>query len=103
MAGEFPRSCDFPEIEIDDPIQDIIEEEVSFDEGFEGGDPFETNLIELRETEEYIDDPLIDEPVTGAGNDDLWVDDTECDSEGSGGENCGVRGPEESKKLEPAE
>ena len=63
------------------------------------GDPFETNLIELKEAEEFIDDPLIDEPVTGAGNDDLWLD---SDCEGSSSGNC--QGEEDTTaQLEPAE
>lgn len=95
--------------EIDDPVQDIIEEEVTPSEGGSVvSDPFETNLIELKENEEYVEDPLIDEPVTGAGNDDLWVseddaseaDDGEC---AEGDETCGQGGPAEEEELEPAE
>lgn len=37
-------------------------------------------LIELKDYTGFIDQPLIDEPVTGAANDDLWsVDDGKCD------------------------
>ena len=32
----------------------------------------DTSLVELREDPNRQDDPLIDEPVTGAGNEDLW-------------------------------
>ncbi|WP_162559013.1 hypothetical protein [Sphingorhabdus sp. EL138] len=104
-----PTPTPTPEPEIDDPVRDVIEEEVTpMEDGSVVSDPFETNLIEIKENEEYIDDPLIDEPVTGAGNDDLWVTDgaageeenTEC---AEGDENCGQGGPEEENALEPAE
>ncbi len=104
-----PTPTPTPDPEIDDPIQDIIEEEVTPSEGGSVvSDPFETNLIELKENEEYVEDPLIDEPVTGAGNDDLWVseddaneaDDGEC---AEGDETCGQGGPAEEEELEPAE
>jgi hypothetical protein len=42
------------------------------------------------------DDPLIDEPVTGAGNDDLWVDEEDEDEDEDDEE-------EEEEELEPAE
>ncbi|MEP3449952.1 MAG: hypothetical protein ABJN65_01400 [Parasphingorhabdus sp.] len=86
---------------LDDPVQDVIEEEVTPKSGSLVTDAFETNLIELKDTEEYADDPLIDEPVTGAGNDDLWIDETSCEG-AEEGENCGVGGPIE-EELEPAE
>lgn len=79
----------------DNPIQDIIEEEVTPDEQAGDPGPFDTNLIVLKENEEKIQDPLIDEPVTGAGNDDLWVGSSDC-----------VVGDEETcgeNELEPAE
>ncbi|MCJ8155893.1 hypothetical protein [Sphingomonas sp. LaA6.9] len=38
---------------------------------------FPLTLIELKEFEPFGFEPLIDEPVTGAGNDDLWM--PECD------------------------
>ncbi len=37
-------------------------------------------IIELKDYTGFIDQPLIDEPVTGSANDDLWaVDDDKCD------------------------
>ncbi|MEH6788989.1 hypothetical protein, partial [Parasphingorhabdus sp.] len=83
--------------EIDDPVQDVIEEEVTPEE-YEA-DPFASNLIELKRSPDPSEDPLIDEPVTGAGNDDLWVDQSECESGDSG--EC--QGNEEEKEREPAE
>ncbi|MEP6347415.1 MAG: hypothetical protein ABJ044_00005 [Parasphingorhabdus sp.] len=66
----------------------MIEEEVTPEEYT--ADPFATNLIEIKENEELADEPLIDEPVTGAGNDDLWVSEAEDEEE-------------EEEELEPAE
>ena len=42
-----------------------------------------TTLISLAEFERFGYEPLIDEPVTGAGNDDLWTQDCEPDESGS--------------------
>lgn len=65
----------------DTPLQDLL------DDRFEGDPPtggtIDTTLVELREDPLRSDDPLIDEPVTGAGNEDLWdfgsADDAECE------------------------
>jgi hypothetical protein len=61
------------------PIQDLTEEE---DEGREGegdegtGDSSVISpLITLRGLDPLTGEPLIDDPVTGAGNEDLWVPD----------------------------
>ncbi len=53
---------------------------------------FDTMLVELRENPLTADDPLIDEPVTGAGNEDLWSFEPECDP--ADGEPCET-GPSE--------
>jgi len=98
-----------PDPEIEDPVQNIIEEEVTpSDDGSRVSDPFETNLIEIKDNEEYVDDPLIDDPVTGAGNDDLWVGEEDAsDDENSecedGDNSCGQGGPAQQDELEPAE
>ncbi|HWK40356.1 MAG TPA: hypothetical protein VNR60_00350 [Croceibacterium sp.] len=42
-----------------------------------GGELFITPLIELAPVEPLISPPLVDEPITGVGNDDLW--DNSCD------------------------
>jgi hypothetical protein len=67
----------------------VIEEEVTPEQYV--ADPFASNIIEIKDNEELAEEPLIDEPVTGAGNDDLWVDDKGQDDE------------EEEQELEPAE
>ncbi|MBF6601747.1 MAG: hypothetical protein ITG03_02095, partial [Sphingorhabdus sp.] len=62
-----------PETPVIDPVQDIIEEQVdSGESGSSINGPLQNNLIEIKETDEFINDPLINAPVTGAGNDDLW-------------------------------
>ncbi len=62
-----------------DPIRDILQGD--FGEG-SVGNLLPLALIQLKDYVTPGDEPLIDEPVTGAGNDDLWsVDDTKpkCD------------------------
>jgi hypothetical protein len=62
-----------------DPIRDILLGD--FGEG-SVGNLLPLALIQLKDYVTPGDEPLIDEPVTGAGNDDLWsVDDTKpkCD------------------------
>ena len=55
-------------------MRDVIEEEVDEDEAEENVPTvfYLTPLIELRNFEDYGYEPLIDEPVTGAANEDLW-------------------------------
>ncbi|WP_417622618.1 hypothetical protein [Parasphingorhabdus sp.] len=67
--------------EIDDPVQDVIEEEVTPE--IYTSDPFETNLITIKKNVDSVDNPMIDEPVTGAGNDDLWVSGVNCERDDS--------------------
>ncbi|WP_427968802.1 hypothetical protein [Altererythrobacter sp.] len=54
---------------------------------------FDTMLVELKPVDGFEQDPLIDQPVTGAGNEDLWVDPDACQPNDSS-EEC---------QLEPAE
>jgi hypothetical protein len=66
------------EIETRDLIDEGLDPEQTIQSGtIEGG------LIELRPDSAFAADPLIDDPVTGAGNEDLWVsDEEECEDEG---------------------
>lgn len=106
-----PQPMPTPDIdpEITDPVQDVIEEEVTAGEEVSlVSDPFETNLIEIKDNEEFVDDPLIDDPVTGAGNDDLWVSEEAANEDANGeceegDESCGQGGPAVEEELEPAE
>lgn len=50
-----------------------------------GGDMLPTVIIEIKEFEQMGFPPLIDEPVTGSGNDDLW---TGADCSASDGGEC---------------
>jgi hypothetical protein len=57
-------------------IRDVVSV-VEGDEGTTGSDQgesvFPTSLVSLADFETFGFEPLIDEPVTGAGNDDLWI------------------------------
>ena len=44
--------------------------------------PLQGGLIDLTPESSFDDDPLIDDPVTGAGNEDFWVDESEACEEG---------------------
>ncbi|TMM50342.1 hypothetical protein [Qipengyuania marisflavi] len=84
------------------PIQDLLEENIREDNDEAlGVDPVGTMLVMLDDPTTDEDDPLIDDPVTGAGNDDLWngTQDEECDQDDE--DPCPVETPEE--ELEPAE
>lgn len=54
------------------PVQDVIEEETESDDGTEG-QSLPVPLITMRELDPLTGEPLLDDPVTGAGNDDLWT------------------------------
>ncbi|KTE49924.1 hypothetical protein ATE69_19190 [Sphingopyxis sp. H071] len=69
-------SCTTVRIDFDNnfPVQDVIEDEVgdgSEDEG--DGTSLPTALITMRDLDPLTGEPLLDDPVTGAGNDDLWT------------------------------
>ena len=84
---------------IDDPTRDLVGEDLTPGDGDPGDNEpggegsFGSMLIELKPLDEFGEDPLIDQPVTGAGNEDLWVDPDLCPP-GSDDENC---------EFEPAE
>jgi hypothetical protein len=44
--------------------------------------PLQGGLVDLTPDASFDDDPLIDDPVTGAGNEDFWIDDSENCEEG---------------------
>ncbi|MFA6219533.1 MAG: hypothetical protein WC692_07110 [Erythrobacter sp.] len=96
-----PASCGRPSNEPQFPsdgIQDLIEEGIDGSGGTDGLKA-DTVLIDIAEQEEFRDDPLIDEPVTGAGNDDLWSDGGYCSDDGAGAVDC----PTQGKAAEPAQ
>ena len=65
------RTVDF-DFENGFPVQDVIEEETDVDDSTEG-QSLPVPLITMRELDPLTGEPLLDDPVTGAGNDDLWT------------------------------
>jgi hypothetical protein len=55
------------------PPYDTIDQPLDPDDSTSGPNLFPTIVVELKEFEPFGYPPLIDEPVTGAGNDDLWM------------------------------
>jgi len=75
-------SCSFvppeqPEYEPNFPVQDVIEEETNGDDDSGDGTSLPTALITMRSLDPLTGEPLLDDPVTGAGNDDLWTPTTD--------------------------
>lgn len=68
-------TCAFLEFESSFPVQDVINKED--DEEGEGDDAegmsLPIPLITMRDLDPLTGEPLLDDPVTGAGNDDLWT------------------------------
>jgi hypothetical protein len=68
-------TCAFLEFESSFPVQDVINDKDD-DEG-EGDDAegmsLPVPLITMRSLDPLTGQPLLDDPVTGAGNDDLWT------------------------------
>ncbi|MEP1421348.1 MAG: hypothetical protein ABJK59_06230 [Erythrobacter sp.] len=74
-SGQEPNS----EIETRDLIEDgLVPPEVQPEGLLQGG------LIDLTPDASFGDDPLIDDPVTGAGNEDFWVGEEEECADGEG-------------------
>jgi hypothetical protein len=55
------------------PVQDVIEEIEGDEDGAGEGNSLPQPLITLRQIDPPAGAPLLDDPVTGAGNDDLWT------------------------------
>lgn len=74
-----PAGCiDVPEVVpgVTFPVQDLIEQQLDEEapeDGGVGAGVLDAPLIELRDPLDTSEDPLLDDPVTGAGNEDLWV------------------------------
>jgi len=81
----------------------VIEEEVKPNEtiAVTVPNPFQTNLIDIKDSKDRAEDGLIEEPVTGSGNADLWTGDPECAEGGEGG--CQASADVKEPELEPAE
>ncbi|WP_447764573.1 hypothetical protein [Sphingopyxis panaciterrae] len=65
-------ACSIQELETSFPVQDVIEEEVDGDDDGDGN-TLPQPLITMRDLDPLTGEPLLDDPVTGAGNDDLWT------------------------------
>lgn len=96
-----PTPTSKPDPVIADPVQDVIEEEVKSSGNIINSNHFQTNLIEIKDNNNTSESGLIDEPATGAGNDDLWTGSAECEDVGESG--CNVNEDIEEPELEPAE
>ncbi|SEH19048.1 hypothetical protein SAMN05428974_3170 [Sphingopyxis sp. YR583] len=70
-----PTACTTVAIDFENnfPVQDIIDEEVDDDDAVGKGNNFPQALITMRDIDPMTGEPLLDDPVTGAGNDDLWT------------------------------
>lgn len=82
-----PGGPNNPTISDNGPLRDLIDTQVDPETPLP--DAASSMIIEFRQNPESQRDPLIDEPVTGAGNDDLWIGEDECapgDAECFGGQ-----------------
>ncbi len=70
-----PTACSTVTVDFETnfPVQDIIDEEVDDDDGVGEGNTLPQALITMRDIDPMTGEPLLDDPVTGAGNDDLWT------------------------------
>ncbi len=59
------------------PVQDVIEEETDAEDDNGDGNSLPQPLITMRDLDPLTGEPLLDDPVTGAGNDDLWTTPTD--------------------------
>jgi hypothetical protein len=83
------RSCRFDmQLPPVPPVQDVIAEVIDAPDNSENQDgtavvqALNLPLIQLVDYDGLSFEPLIDEPVTGTGNDDLWLGDDEKDDDG---------------------
>ncbi len=74
-----PTACTTVAIDFENsfPVQDVIDEEVEDDDGVGEGNTVPQALITMRDIDPMTGEPLLDDPVTGAGNDDLWTPPTQ--------------------------
>ncbi len=77
-----PAACTTRGVEIETmfPVQDVIEDEDA-DTDDTDGTSLPTALITMRDLDPLTGEPLLDDPVTGAGNDDLWTPTTDTPTE----------------------
>jgi hypothetical protein len=69
-----PGACVVVTFENGFPVQDVIEEEADAESDDGNGNSLPVApLITMRDLDPLSGEPLLDDPVTGAGNDDLWT------------------------------
>ena len=64
------------EIDLIPPIQDnpLVDFDDEESRQTDGSDPLNlTSIVEIEDVDRMSNEPIVDEPVTGSGNDDLWV------------------------------
>ena len=66
-------ACAFIDVQSNFPVQDVIEEEADAESEDGEGQSLPVPLITMRDLDPLSGEPLLDDPVTGAGNDDLWT------------------------------
>ena len=68
-------TCAFLEFETSFPVQDVINDDDEEENDGEDADGIglPIPLITMRDLDPLTGQPLLDDPVTGAGNDDLWT------------------------------
>ena len=77
-------ACAFIDVQSNFPVQDVIEEEADAVDEDGNGQSLPVPLITMRDLDPLSGEPLLDDPVTGAGNDDLWTPTLdECDPAGT--------------------
>jgi hypothetical protein len=65
------------------PTQDRIEKSIEAPADTAADETPRVNTAEIEDIGRFGYEPLIDEPVTGSGNDDLWVPDCDPDKQGA--------------------
>lgn len=82
-------ACTVLTLESNFPVQDVIEDEADPDGDDGDGNILPTPLITMRDLDPLSGEPLLDDPVTGAGNDDLWTPTLDaCDPASAAGGSC---------------
>ena len=102
-AASAPLVTAAGESAIESLVQDISEEEATADQTMDlTMDPTENSIVQIKTNDNLSESSLLDEPVTGAGNDDLWQKSDECSNDTEG--DCGTdSGSEVEDEIAPVE
>ncbi len=91
INGCAPAGCGrAPEFELSGPSSDELKEVVTTADDGKSGPAGQ--LVQVQDNQPLITPPMVDEPITGVGNDDLWQ--VKCTPEGDKS-NCPTQGGEE--------